>query len=264
MKKCFTINTNRTTKEIESYYQLFYKGIYHAVEIFYPNNPLSDKHKLYTDNLKKLKNSFPSIEFVLHLPHGPANDLCNEDILVDVLKIMKQAIDYAAIYGVKKLTLHLGYLKECVSRNNAITNIKIILRNLLDYCWQYQMVLMIENMPSELELGYSPEEIASIINDIGDKNLKFILDTGHAHLSDYSPVEYIEKLSKSLYHIHLNDNNGKKDEHIKLGKGTIDFHLIFQKLNNINYNGLYCLEILFDNVNDLIINACDLDKYIIN
>lgn len=261
MKKCFTINPFRTSNDILSYRPLFEERVYEGIEIFYPYNIEENKQNIYTRNIKQIAKEFPFIEIVLHLPFGRANNLCDMRHIEKTLKIMRESIDYAEGFSVKKLTLHLGYVDQKLSRGDNLFHIKKILVSLLDYARRYDMIIMIENMPSVAELGYGPEEIKTIITDLNDGNLKFILDTGHAHLSGYTPAEYIRVLANELYHIHFNDNDGTADQHARLGNGTIDFYAVFRALKAINYHGLHCLEILFNNVIDLRQNAADMDKY---
>ncbi len=47
----------------------------------------------------------------------------------------------------------------------------------------------------------------------------FTLDVGHAHLNGRLPAF----LETGFSHMHIHDNNGKKDEHAAIGEGTIDF-----------------------------------------
>ena len=54
MKKCFTINPLRTVDEVKSYYELFEKDIYQAIEIFFPYNQTKERYDEYTNSIKDL------------------------------------------------------------------------------------------------------------------------------------------------------------------------------------------------------------------
>ena len=43
-----------------------------------------------------------------------------------------------------------------------------------------------------------------------------------------------------ISHVHIHDNMGKKDEHLPLGKGTIDWKLVMEKLSD--YKGIFVTE----------------------
>lgn len=247
IKKCFTINQNRTTEEFKTYEILIKNNVFQAIEIFYPYDKTDDELAIYRQNVLNLMKY--NIEVVLHLPHGFRSDLLNEEQNEMVIDRMKKAIDFAKEFDVKKLTLHLGsfdYNKNDrkYSVNKCIENINI----LSEYC--YPMSLMIENMPGYNELGYSPDEIKYIIENANNDNVRFILDFGHANVSDYSIEEYIEKLEKYLMHLHISDNDGTRDQHKPIGTGNIDYYNVFKLLKN--YNELYCLEIIYQTDKDLL------------
>ena len=253
MKKCFTINAMRTHDDFLAYDKLISDGLFVAVEIFYPYNVDNKQQKLYQEEVGKLIKKHPNLEVVLHLPHGGINNLVlpNFQRNEEIIKRMKDAMDFARTFGAKKLTLHLGssYKDEEGYREMLIDALIPVLRELCEYAGS--MNLMIENMPRGNELGYAPLEILDIIKRVNKENLKFIYDTGHAHVSDYQDLDYIDLLKDYLYHIHFSDNSGKTDEHKPIGEGTYDFNGLFRRLNEIKYKELHCLEIIFKDASDL-------------
>lgn len=262
MKKCYTINCMRTKEDFIEYNKLISEGLFQGVELFYPYNVNEEQKNLYTNEVSKLLNNH-NLEVVLHLPHGGVNNLVNNDYShnYEIIQRMKDASDYASKFNAKKLTLHLGCaFKEC-NRDQLLDQIVIVLRELCDYVKKYQMHIMIENMPGFGELGYSVEEIKDLIERVNCDNLKFILDTGHAHVSAYSIEEYIIKLQKYLYHIHFSDNDGSCDQHKPINQGNIDFISVFENLKQIGYKELHCLEIIFKTADDLRRYNQDIEKY---
>lgn len=261
LKKCFTINQNRTTNDFEGYRQLLKFDIFQGIEIFFPYNHDEDRKRTYAENVMKLKKEFPNVEVVMHLPHGPSSSLCNFENYKEIIQRMKDGMDFTSVYQTKKLTLHLGQVDKNIDRQVYVDHIIPVLQELCDYAKKYQMNIMIENMPASGELGYSPDEIEEIIVRTNRDNLKFILDTGHAHVSEYSVVTYIRQLKNYLMHMHFSDNDGSRDAHTRMGSGTIDFELVFSELAKIGYNQLHCLEVLFNEATQLIDYASDLGHY---
>ena len=49
IRKCFTVNPNRTKEEINSYEVLLEKGIYVGVEIFYPYQKSLEHIEMYKE-----------------------------------------------------------------------------------------------------------------------------------------------------------------------------------------------------------------------
>lgn len=260
MKKCFTINPNRKTEDFKGYEKLIKDNVYQAIEIFYPYTLTEEERKTYFHNVWSIQNQYP-IEVVMHLPHGPLNNLCSFESYEKIMQIMKEGMDFCAPFRVKKLTLHLGQVDKQKNREIYINHIIPVLKELCIYAQKYAMNVMIENMPTSDELGYSPQEIRTMIDRVGESNLKFILDTGHAHVSEYSIESYITLLADKLYHLHFSDNNGLRDEHKRIGLGTIDFKTVFSTLKKINYHELYCMEVIFHSSDDLLAYSKDFDQF---
>ncbi len=261
MKKCFTINPKRTREEFISYEELIKNNIYQAIEIFNPYRESIEQLNQYTSSVKELREKYPNLEIVLHLPHAVDNGLLlDEHLNKGSLKIMMQSADYAHQFGVKKLTLHLGHIDQNIDRSYYVDKIIPTLRELCDYVAGNNQVIMIENMPNPCELGYSPEELLEIIKRTNRDNLKFIFDTGHAHCSSYNDTDFLYLLKDYLYHIHYNDNDGSRDMHARLGSGNIDFEKHFKALKDINYSELHCMEVIYKTSDDLLLYASDLDR----
>ncbi len=262
MKKCFTINQMRKREDFIYYMKLLDNNIYQAIEIFYPYNQSVEQIKQYTSSVLEIKNKYKNIEFVLHLPHGLYNGLClDEHLALGSKEIMKAGMRYAATFGIKKLTLHLGHIDKNVDRQIYYEKLLPILSDLCDFGSQYNQVVMIENMPGDNEFGYSPEELLKLFKIVSKENLKFIFDTGHAHVSKYDDFSYLYLLKDYLYHIHYSDNDGSRDAHGRLYTGTYDFDKHFDILKEINYQELHCMEIIHHHPEELISIADDVKKY---
>lgn len=262
MKKCFTINQMRKRENFIDYMSLLENNIYQGIEIFYPYNQSVEQIKQYTNSVLEICEKYPNVELVLHLPHGLYNGLClDEHLNAGSKEIMMGGIKYASMFGIKKLTLHLGHINKAVDRKSYYEKISLILRELCDYAAKFNQVIMIENMPGSNELGYSPKELMTIFEMTDKDNLKFIFDTGHAHVSEYDDFSYLYLLKDYLYHIHYSDNDGSRDAHTRIGSGNYDFNKHFEIIREINYQGLHCMEILHQNANDLIEISNDVEKY---
>jgi|GEM_PF-1361837 len=82
--------------------------------------------------------------------------------------------------------------------------------------------------------------------------LGILVDVGHLHLSrckygyhtDVTTEEYFAGLPLPLLEVHLSDNHGKKDEHLPLGAGEIDFHAVARGLAQLGFDGLSTIEIV--------------------
>ena len=248
IKTCFTINQNRKTDEFKTYEMLIKDDLFQAVEIFYPYDKTIEEQITYENNAKKFEKY--NIEFVLHLPFGPKSDLLNEEQYNIILQRMKDGIDFGKKFNVKKYTLHLGsFKKDKVDRKYSVNKCIETMKILCDYA--YPSYIMIENMPGFNELGYSPNEIKEILVKTNKPNAKFIIDFGHANVSEYSIKDYIYTLKDYLVHTHISDNDGSCDQHKPIGYGNIDYKEVYSLMNEVNYKELYCLEIIYHTSEDL-------------
>ena len=83
------------------------------------------------------------------------------------------------------------------------------------------VAISVENMPVRGKfLGNTVEEIERIQEETG---CYLTIDTGHGNTC--GNLEEMLNLKKISY-CHLNDNDGKKDQHIALGDGTMDLNLL--------------------------------------
>lgn len=70
------------------------------------------------------------------------------------------------------------------------------------------------------------------------------LDTGHLNLNDKDQVSFIRKAGKRLTALHIADNEGEKDQHMMpFGKGNVKWDLVVKALREVDYGGLFNLEI---------------------
>jgi protein FrlC len=85
-----------------------------------------------------------------------------------------------------------------------------------------------------------------MINELGYANLGILLDTGHSHIVGESAAEAVQAIGNRLFHVHVDDNNGLRDEHLIPGEGNFDFEGFIDALQNIGYNGYLSAELSWD------------------
>ena len=264
MKKCFTVNPNRTVDEILSYEILLKNNIYQGVEIFYPYNKTKEEQEEFKKALKTYLKY--DVEFICHLPYGILNNPASYINLDETMDRFFKAIDFSNEFGVKKLTLHPGCVNE-LSRNDAIILASQNIKKICQYARKYGMMVMLENLIGEQELMRLPQEYFELKKLVDESNLKFIFDVAHFHASKFDDgksqniIHYVEQIKDDLYHLHLCDNLGERDTHSRIGTGNIDFETYFKYLKEIGYSSTASSEVLFNTVDDLIQTAKDIDKY---
>lgn len=89
-----------------------------------------------------------------------------------------------------------------------------------------ESLLMLENVYEQ-----SPQEFLDVYEGLRGQHVGFCLDTGH--MAAFSVVElpaWLQGLGELIEQVHLHDNLGNQDDHLALGKGQIDFRLLFKYL----------------------------------
>lgn len=264
IRKCYTINPNRTKEEIKNYQFLLEKGIYQGVEIFYPYRKTLEEIETYKNAILEYKK-INNVEFVCHLPYGNDSNLATLKDIDEIMDRFRRAIDFANAFGVKKLTLHPGFHDFTVDRTKAIKLAAEHIKQLCQYASQYNMYIMLENLISDNELMRTTDEYFELKDLISEKNLKFIFDVAHFHCSKFCSntndiITFLHAVKDDLMHLHISDNDGTKDMHARIGVGIIDFNTYFNELERIGYKGLYSSEVLFNSADDLLQTAIDMDN----
>ena len=144
----------------------------------------------------------------------------NKGIRLESVKQMIECGHYAESINANTITVHPGI----IGRNKphlrkwaleyAVESIGEIIDNT-------NVEISVENMPVNGKfLGNKVEEIEMIQKETG---CCLTIDTGHGNTC--GNLEEMLSL-KNISYCHLNDNDGKKDQHITLGKGTLDLNLL--------------------------------------
>jgi len=92
-----------------------------------------------------------------------------------------------------------------------------------------------------LETTLPASELAMLMEEINNPNIKIYYDLGNSVSLKYNAAEDIRKISKWIGGIHIKDRNSS-GENVILGRGLVDFKECFQALKEINYEGTYILE----------------------
>ena len=89
--------------------------------------------------------------------------------------------------------------------------------------------------------GKSYEEIADALHPCAG----ICLDTGHAHIAGEDIPAFIAKAGSLLIGTHIADNNGKEDQHLLPGFGTIRWEDVMKAFRTSGYRGFLNFECMF-------------------
>ncbi|MGE0082910.1 MAG: sugar phosphate isomerase/epimerase family protein [Desulfococcaceae bacterium] len=192
---------------------------------------------------------------VCHLPTFVYTADLTESIRRVSLEEMLASVETAAELEPSKTVLHpgmisgLGNIVKDTARKYAVESLRAVVRK----AEEIGLFLCLENMPPAAGAFTEPEELAEILNMFPAQGMT--LDVGHAHIKEEGKnriKEFFRKAGKRIRHLHVSDNNGKRDDHFPVGKGNIDFPEIIRELRGIGYAETVTLEIFTEDRRDLL------------
>ena len=86
------------------------------------------------------------------------------------------------------------------------------------------------------------DELIQLVEEVSRDNVGFCLDVGHANIDGVDIPSAVQRMGRKLYQIHLHDNDGKKDQHLPIGFGIVNWIEVIEALNSIRYPGAATFE----------------------
>ena len=145
---------------------------------------------------------------------------------------------FASLLGARVVIIHPGRLPKDFprdylsnSRINLLTSLTVMAR----IAGRLGVSLAVENSPRgrAYRLIATPQEHLYILRRVASPHLGALLDLGHAHTWGLDLREYIRMLADYLLVCHLHDNHGHEDEHLPLGRGTMDLKGVLTELQGL-------------------------------
>jgi sugar phosphate isomerase/epimerase len=107
--------------------------------------------------------------------------------------------------------------------------------------------IALENMSDHFSphrrYGAVPEELADLCDTLDHPLFGLCWDTGHARLQELDQRAALGLLGARLKVLHVQDNNGHRDDHILPYTGTIDWSTVVAGLHAAGYAGAWCFEV---------------------
>lgn len=162
------------------------------------------------------------------------------------LEEFKRSIYGTAILGSPNWVIHplMPFGAETDERAEEMKEInRKAFREICEYAKTLGITVCLENMPF-LKLPIS--SVGSVVNfvcELGYGNLKLCLDTGHSAVFGDNVGDAVRLIGKDLLAtLHVHDNDGKRDAHMRPEEGIIDWYSFVSALEEIGYEGVYSLE----------------------
>lgn len=200
--------------------------------------------------LKKLRDALVENNIKIHSYHLPFHPENGFDIsLADKNKVnyaideIKLSLDAMLYLGGKTAVLHPGDIIDPLETKEERCNRSMeSIGRILEFCEKIGVQLAIENMlPGKV--GERVSDVQNLISVFDSEYIGICFDTSHANVVSHDAPNEIKGCSDKLLTIHVSDNNGEKDQHYLPFNGNIDWRSFWRELNNLNYKGVFMLEV---------------------
>lgn len=165
--------------------------------------------------------------FWLHAPFAELTPCAIDPMVRDVVKKRyEQTIKLSSKLGINRIVIHDGFYPVVYFPEWFIEQSVIF--------WKEFLKTVPEDFQIALEnvMDDEPSMLAQIVEEVNDQRLGICFDIGHAntYISDIPLDVWMEAFKPHLFHLHLHNNEGERDIHSQLGKGTIDMRGILDSV----------------------------------
>lgn len=179
------------------------------------------------------------VALAIHAIDGPSFFIPSDKVRAASVRLLKQELDWARGIGARNVTMHLGFdMNFGMDGGSRYTHQQFpgyyiaALRDALTELKAYahdRARLCVENVGG-FRYGLTPPILSRLLGG----NLGLCLDVGHVNVQPpkqrAKEMAFFRKHRQSIFHSHVHDNSGLRDEHSALGRGRIDFLPFFRLL----------------------------------
>jgi sugar phosphate isomerase/epimerase len=183
---------------------------------------------------------------VCHLPTFLSTADLTESLRRASVMEMLLSLNAAAELGAEKVVLHpsmaagMGAFVVATVKEYAFD----FLAEMVAAAGQLGLTICLENMFPRNLLGVDPDDFEEIFQAF--PSLQLTLDTGHANIADPQGRRMqmlVQRFGKKLGHLHFSDNKGKRDDHLAIGEGNVNFSELARNLKAVGYDDTLTLEV---------------------
>ena len=240
----------------EKGFELIKKAGFDCVDFGLCDNPLGED---YLELAQRSKQRLDAAGLVCNQAHAPFRELDYGDAMdlscQRYLEVVR-AMEYASVIGAKHIVIHgirvpgpygadpvdPNYrLYSCYGTEASLEYNCRFFKSLAPYAKKFGIKIAIENVGVAFAAPYLMNEI---IRRLDDPVFVVLLDVGHSLFFRISPEVFISSLPKGLIRgLHVQDNDGIRDQHLIPGLGKIDWDNVLQALVDYGYDGDFTLEV---------------------
>jgi sugar phosphate isomerase/epimerase len=176
--------------------------------------------------------------------HGPFMDLSPgspDPKIRELTKFrFKQLIDAASVFKPKTVVCHAGYdhVRYAFCKEQWLEHTVETWKWLGSELFARGTRLMLENVYEK-----NPAELVQVLEQLDPAHTGYCLDVGHlSSFGNYPLDKWLNATEKFIGQLHLHDNNGNHDSHLGMGKGTINFDILFEAIKQMKTKPVITIE----------------------
>ena len=191
----------------------------------------------------ELKASY-GLRYSLHAPFADVNLAAHDTFIREaVLRRLETSMQWASALEVEAFVFHPGAFGALEHFQPGVAwglNLESV-RRLMKFARDYGVPAMIENVPEPIPfLMKSVEDFERFYDEV-DLDIRMVLDVAHSNLRGET-LEFVGRFHDQMGHIHVSDNFGESDEHLQLGKGSIDWEETMSAIKASQFDGWIVIE----------------------
>ncbi len=93
------------------------------------------------------------------------------------------------------------------------------------------------------EIVSNTDALLRLMDAVENDNFGAILDTGHQHAQKEILPLSIEKLGDRVHYLHVSDNDAQTNQHLAVGRGTVDWDGVFMALKKHGFSGYVAVDV---------------------
>ena len=177
----------------------------------------------------------------LHAPYRNFNPGSSKKQIRRIsFEIADKSLQLAEKLSAKRIVFHPGLTKGSDEKQRELWT-----KNCLDFWPEFlahtreiKSIICIENIYET-----APDVFINLLSTINSPQLGHVFDIGHWNIfATGRLLDWLNKTSPYLKHLHLHDNHGEQDEHLAIGQGTVPFSTLFDWLKGSKTSPTITLE----------------------
>ena len=153
----------------------------------------------------------------------------------------ERKIAQAAEVGIPMMTMHFGERNDRPDQEAQLASAVRVYDRIGEFASGHGVRMLLE-VPHLYTIHWSPEAVFWIFDRLSSPNVGALVDSSHWGIIGYDLDDFLGRLGKRLWHVHLRDSAGadtadrKQDLELTPGAGAVDFRKFAQALDHLKHS----------------------------